>query len=198
METKKRVISIGEYNHNLTKDKVYEVEKIRYSYNKIYYIKNDEGDIEEYVDHKYDFIDAKQIVIKGLDNYYGLLTPYWLVEYINRKYNKQLYIYDTKEDEESYFLLQESANYNDFCKSYDECYSYKEIKGKVKCAEDFILRHELLDEISREDEILIQIAKEVNNEEYLKIIDIPFDVDYYISQYDDGSECVEENHRKWY
>lgn len=196
MEIIKKVIALNNITNNITKNKVYEVSYIHYGQT-IYYDVIDDNGIKS-THRADDFIDAKQIVIKGLDNYYGLLTPYWLVEYINRKYNKQLYIYDTKEDEESYFLLQESANYNDFCKSYDECYSYKEIKGKVKCAEDFILTYELLNEISREDEILIQIAKEINNEEYLKIIDIPFDVDYYISQYDDGSECVEENHRKWY
>ena len=196
METIKRVMALNDLTDNITKDNVYGVKYIHYGQTVYYDIIDDCGVINTCGSS--DFIDTKQVVIKGLDNYYGLLTPYWLVKYINRKYNKQLYIYDTKKDEESYFLLQESANYNDFCKSYDECYSYKEIKGKVKCAEDFILRHELLDEISREDEILIQIAKEVNNEEYLKIIDIPFDVDYYISQYDDGSECVEENHRKWY
>jgi len=196
METIKRVIALHSIEHHITKDGVYEVKYIHYGQT-VYYDVIDDND-KKSTHRADDFIDAKQIVIKGLDNYYGLLTPYWLVEYTNRKYNKQLYIYDTEEDEESCFLLQKSTNYNDFCKFYNECYSYKEIEGKVKCAEDFILTHELLDKISREDGILIQIAKEVNNEEYLKIIDIPFDVNYYISQYDDGSECVEENHRKWY
>lgn len=197
MESKKRVICINDLVDGLAKDDVYEVEQQLNVYGTIYYtVKDKYGVFNDFLADR--FMDTKQVAIRGLDNYYGVLTPYWLVEYIYRKYNKQLYIYDTDENEESCFLLKQSSNYNDFSKFYNECYSYEKIEGRVVDAKDLILRYELLKEISREDEILIQIAKEINNEEYLKIIDIPFDVDYYISQYDDGSECVEENHRKWY
>ena len=51
----------------------------------------------------------------------------------------------------------------------------------------------------REDKMLIDIAKEINNEELIKIIEIPDDVEYEVVQSECGfSEWVEEKHRVWY
>ena len=57
-------------------------------------------------------------------------------------------------------------------------------------------------EIPRDDEILIQIIEEYGSDKIsgicsdLKIVDIPDDVEWEISDYD-GNESVEELHRSW-
>jgi len=51
---------------------------------------------------------------------------------------------------------------------------------------------------NREDEILIQIAKEINNKKILKVIDIPDDVEYDIIENECCmSEYIAEKHRVW-
>ena len=189
MEYKKRVICINDLVDGLNKDDVYEVEKELNVYGIIYYtVKDKYGVFNDFLADR--FVDTKQVVISGGDNYTGLLTPYWIVEYFKRK-GKELFIHMDED------YPKDNLDYNIFERTYSVKYSYKRFESEIS-KEDIIYRWQLLKEISREDETLIQIAKEVNNEEYLKIIDIPIDVDYYISQYDDGSECIEENHRKWY
>lgn len=52
---------------------------------------------------------------------------------------------------------------------------------------------------NREDKILIDIAKEINNKNLIKIIEIPDDAEYEVAESDCGfSEWVEEKHRVWY
>jgi hypothetical protein len=56
-------------------------------------------------------------------------------------------------------------------------------------------------EMERNDPILVQVVKELGkkaNGDYadLKIVEIPDDVEWYISDYD-GLETVHEKHRSW-
>lgn len=62
-------------------------------------------------------------------------------------------------------------------------------------------------DIDREDPILIQMVEEgyindidYRNDEYkeLRIVEIPEDVKYYISELENGYEYVAENHRTWH
>ena len=58
-----------------------------------------------------------------------------------------------------------------------------------------------LNNIERDDPILIQVIKEMGESandwaSYLKIIEIPGDVDWQIQEYD-GMEWVSEKHRTW-
>lgn len=55
---------------------------------------------------------------------------------------------------------------------------------------------------SREDPVLIEIVRELGEAANgacaeLKIVEIPYDVDYEIAEYD-GVEHIAEKHRKWY
>jgi hypothetical protein len=57
------------------------------------------------------------------------------------------------------------------------------------------------DDINRSDPILIQVVEELGekvNDRFscLKIIEIPDDIEYYISDYD-GIETVREKHNSW-
>ena len=54
----------------------------------------------------------------------------------------------------------------------------------------------------REDKDLIKVLEDLGENSYpdwssLKIVEIPNDVDYYIHEYDDGSESIHEKHRFW-
>jgi hypothetical protein len=71
---------------------------------------------------------------------------------------------------------------------------YKEQSGIVD--EDFWDR-----DIARDDPVLVQIVKELGEKSHgkfaqLKIVEIPADVDWEISEYD-GREWVAEKHRTW-
>jgi hypothetical protein len=71
---------------------------------------------------------------------------------------------------------------------------YKEQSGIVD--EDFWDR-----DIARDDPVLVQIVKKLGEKSHgkfaqLKIVEIPADVDWEISEYD-GREWVAEKHRTW-
>lgn len=197
-EAKKKVICIDDSIDGLTKDKVYEVEythDVYYGQSEYYGITDDNGKYHRC--RANNFINTKQVVVSGSENCSGLLNPYWMVEYFKRQ-GKELFIFEEVEDEEYVFYkLQElSSSYNNFTKSYYGLYySYNKSEDGVQ----FITKYDLSEEISREDEILIQIAKEINNEEYLKIINIPFDVEYIIRDCECScGDYISEKHRTWY
>ena len=198
MESKKRVICLNDLVDGITKDKAYEVKCIHYGQTVYYEIIDDFGVV--HTCGSSEFIDTKQVVITGGDNCTGLLTPYWMIEYFKRK-GKELYVYDWNCDEKnvSYYELIDTNNCKEFKKIYHISYSYKKIEGRILDSNDLIDEYSLFDEISREDKDLIDIVKEINNKKVIKIVDIPFDVDYYIEEGQCGfAETICEKHRKWY
>lgn len=144
----------------------------------------------------------KQIVVKGGETHGGLLTPKWVVEYYRRKgielfvYIPELieydYIYELKDPNELddntciYYPLYLLDNFGDIIEEITD-----EIAQKVVNEYDMFK--------DREDKTLIDIVKEINNENLVKIIEIPDDVEYDVAESDCGfSEWVEEKHRVWY
>ena len=196
METKRKVVCINDSIDKLTKDNIYEVQG--YKYDKdcyLYYITTDDNGV--YCIHKAtNFINTKQVVISCEDNCDKLLTPYWTVEYFKRK-GKELFVFaKIGVEEDEYCLIGNDkvfSDYNNFNESYyDVYYSYTSI------FEDTMSKYDLFDKISREDEVLIQIAKEINDDKYLKIIDIPFNIEYDIREYECSlGEYISEKHRTW-
>ena len=191
MEDKRKVVCISDSIDKLTKDNIYEIQDYKYDKDGyLYYITTDDNGV--YCIHKAtNFINTKQVVIITGDNYSGLLTPYYMVEYFKRK-GKDLYVFADDE----YCLIGNDkvfSDYNNFNESYYNVdYSYTSI------FEDIMSKYDLFDEISREDEVLIQIVKEINNDKYLKIIDIPFNIEYDIREYECSlGEYISEKHRTW-
>lgn len=143
----------------------------------------------------------KQVVINGGLNYSGLLTPKWIIEYLKRK-NINAYVYIINPVSLTGFQYEkQDPNELD---SNEEVYfeSYLTIDKDIITAEEyenlsdeyFICKSELFKD--REDPILIEIAKEINNEEMIKIVEIPDDVSYHVV--DVGfEEHIVENHRIW-
>lgn len=158
MEDKKRVYCISNLVDGLTKYKVYEVEYIHHGQTVYYDIINDNG--VKSTHNANDFVDTKQVVIKGYKSYGDFLLGFkWTIELLKRKGIK----IDVHDD----FLLEK--------------YNYK-IKNSL----------------SREDKDLIKIAKEINDESIIKVVDIPIDVKYDIQSEECGfAEIIIEKHREW-
>ena len=201
MKTIKRVIALNDLTDNITKDKVYKVKYIHYGQTVYYDVIDDNG--KKSTHRADDFIDTKQVVINEDDARVSIipsLTPYWTVELFKRK-GKILYAYDWDYDknDDSYYELIDVNSCKEFKKIYHIAYSYEKIERRILDSSDLIDEYSLFDEISREDKDLIAIVKEINNKKVIKIVDIPFDVDYYIEDGQCGfAETICEIHRKWY
>ena len=70
-------------------------------------------------------------------------------------------------------------------------------KGFLGVSEHYINEYD----IERNDPVLVQVINELGNEaggkySSLKIVDIPADVKWFITDYD-GIETIHEEHRKW-
>lgn len=145
---------------------------------------------------------TKQVVIKGSRNKNYLLSPYWVLEYYKRK-GKQIYCYI--EDWEDNLELFTQEKLKDYTHDLD-CCEYFTIKKVNNINElDLLTEEELFGlwdfehTINREDEILIQIAKEINDEWQIKIVKIPYDVEYEIKEYEAMfcGEYICEKYRTW-
>lgn len=149
----------------------------------------------------------KQIIIKGEENYTTLLTPKWTKEYYKRK-GEEVYLYTSE------WMLDSYDNYIDVFKLNNENNDFDETKyfyissenigeaidGDImrKLYEDDKITNSYHEFEDREDEILIEIVKEINDRDIIKIVEIPDDVKYYVEQSDCGfSESVVEKHRVW-
>ena len=144
----------------------------------------------------------KQIVVNGANKHGGLLTPKWTVEYYKRKgINLFVYIPELIEDDYIYELKDPNELDDNTC-IYCELYlldNFGDIIEEITdgIAQKVVNEYDMFND--REDKRLIDIAKEINNEELIKIIEIPDDVEYEVVQSECGfSEWVEEKHRVWY
>lgn len=144
----------------------------------------------------------KKIVVNGGEMYGKLLTPKWTIEYYRRKGIELLYYRAELFEDDFIYVLTDVNELDDNTEIYYGYYLTKNIGEEFEKLDD--LDYELFfDECNmfedREDKVLLDIAKEINNEELIKIIEIPDDVEYNIVQSDCGfSEWVEEKHRVWY
>ena len=145
-------------------------------------------------------IKTKKVVICGKKNYtYCILPPKYMIRMVKKLHPTFEMLDFVNTDEECRFTNLELDDFED---KYNKEY-YIVDKKNIDEQEDgciFIDDEIELDdfekEINREDEELIKIAEEINNEDYLKIIEIPIDVKYDI-KYKDGNEYIEEKHREW-
>ena len=145
----------------------------------------------------------KQIVVNGGETHGGLLTPKWVVEYYKRK-GIELFVYIpelTIEDDYIYELKDPNELDDNTC-IYCGLYLLDNFGDIIEEITDEI-SHKVVNEYDmfkdREDKILIDIAKEINNENLIKIIEIPDEVEYDVIRSDCGfSEWIEEKHRVWY
>lgn len=92
---------------------------------------------------------------------------------------------DINKPEDYYRTYYLSENVGDTITSFTD-----EIKPKI------INEYELLKD--REDSVLIDVAEEINNPDIVKVVEIPDNVEYYITQIgDSSSEYIVEKHRIW-
>lgn len=144
----------------------------------------------------------KKVVVNGGETHGELLTPKWTIEYYRRKGIELLYYRAELFEDDFIYVLTDVKELDDNTEIYYGYYLTKNIGEEFEKLDD--LDDELLfDKYNmfedREDKVLLDIAKEINNEELIKIIEIPDDVEYNIAQSDCGfSEWVEEKHRVWY
>ena len=145
---------------------------------------------------------TKQVVIKGLKNKNYLLTPYWILEYYKRK-GKQIHCYiGDWENNIKLYTQEELKNYIE-CSDYVEYFTTKKVNNidelNLLTEKELFGLWDFEHKVNREDKILIQIAKEINDEEQLKIIEIPYDVEYDIREYEEVfcGEYICEKHRIW-
>lgn len=145
----------------------------------------------------------KQIVVNGGETYGRLLTPKWIVEYYKRK-GVELFVYIpelTIEDDYMYELKDPNELDDNTC-VYCPLYlldNFGDIIEEItdEIAQKVVYSYDMFND--REDKTLISIAKEINNEDLIKIIEIPDDVEYDIVESDCGfGEWVEEKHRVWH
>lgn len=139
-------------------------------------------------------------------------TSFWLPLKIIKKYldtkQQSYFLYHQypsnyiKIDDDS-FLNKEYGLYDDYKEymiSNHITISYQDL-GKTTEFESLIKDNnyfDIDDLILRTDKILLNIIK--NNIElvpYLKIIEIPDDIKWYIERFDSGGECIHEEHRIW-
>lgn len=148
-------------------------------------------------------IRMKQIVVNGGETHGKLLTPKWVVEYYRRK-GVELFVYIpelTIEDDYMYELKDPNELDDNTC-VYCPLYlldNFGDIIEEItdEMAQKVVDEYDMFND--REDKTLIGIAKEINNEDLIKIIEIPDNVEYDIVESDCGfDEWVEEKHRVWY
>lgn len=144
----------------------------------------------------------KQIVVKSGETHGDLLTPKWVVEYYKRK-GIELFVYIPELIEDDYiYELKDPNELDDNTCIYCPLYlldNFGDIIEEITdgIAQKVVNEYDMFND--REDKMLIDIAKEINNEELIKIIEIPDDVEYEVVQSECGfSEWVEEKHRVWY
>lgn len=144
----------------------------------------------------------KQVVVNGGETYGNLLTPKWIVEYHKRKGIELFFYLDELFEDEFIHVLQNVDELDDNTEVYCGYYLMQNIGEQFKSLDDvdeqiFVSEYDMFK--NREDQVLIDIAKEINNTTLIKIIEIPNDVEYNIVQSDCGfNEYVEEKHRVWY
>ena len=144
----------------------------------------------------------KQIVVNGGETHGGLLTPKWVVEYYRRK-GIELFVYIPELIEDNYiYELKDPNELDDNTCIYCPLYLLDNFGNIIEEITDEIAQ-KVVNEYDtfkdREDKTLIDIVKEINNENLVKIIEIPDDVEYDVAESDCGfSEWVEEKHRVWY
>lgn len=144
----------------------------------------------------------KQIVVNGGETHGGLLTPKWVVEYYRRK-GIELFVYIPELIEDDYiYELKDPNELDDNTCIYCPLYlldNFGDIIEEItdEIAQKVVNEYDMFKD--REDKTLIDIVKEINNENLVKIIEIPDDVEYDVAESDCGfSEWVEEKHRVWY
>lgn len=147
-------------------------------------------------------INTKQVVVNGGETYGRLLTPKWVIEYHKRK-GIELFFYLAEIFEDDFiYVLQDANELDDNTEIYHGYYLIKNIGDTIKSLDDlddevFFPEYDMFTD--REDQTLIDIANEVNNTDLVKIIEIPYDVEYNIVRSECGfNEYIVEKHRTWY
>lgn len=145
-------------------------------------------------------IKTKKVVICGKKNYTCcILPPKYIIRMVKKLHPTFEMLDFVNAYEECRFTNLELDDFED---KYNKEYYIVDKKNIDKQEDGCIFMDDEIElddfqkEINREDEELIKIAEEINNEDYLKIIEIPIDVKYDI-KYKYGNEYIEEKHREW-
>lgn len=144
---------------------------------------------------------TKRVVICGSkNNTCCILPPYYMIRMVKKLHPTFEMVDYMNVDEECRFTDLSQSNFEE---KYNKEY-YILDKNNIDYQDEhniYIDKEIELDyfqeEINREDEELIKIAEEVNNDDYLKIVEIPQDVEYEV-KYRNGKEYIEEKHREWF
>ena len=111
-------------------------------------------------------INTKQVVVNGGETYGKLLTPKWVIEYYKRK-GIELFFYLAELFEDDFiYVLQDTNELDDNTEIYHGYYLIKNVGEKIKSLDDlddevFFPEYDMFN--NREDQILIDIANEINS-----------------------------------
>lgn len=150
----------------------------------------------------------KEVVIAKEGFGGALLSPYWIKEFYKRK-GINIFIYYLNWDDLSYinvtndfdFLIKNQNDWSSF--EYFNTDMGKEIIlnniEHIRDINGYVYAWlEINEDISREDKDLVAIAKEINNKNIIKVVEIPDDVEYEILDYECAiGEYIREISRTW-
>lgn len=124
------------------------------------------------------------------------LSPIAVKEYVKRKFGKELHVYrlvgfNPEKYEEVSSSDIEDGNF------FSPTYTLGPISNDQNLDDIFFSAYR----IERDDPILIEVVKELGDKANtivsdLKIVEIPEDIEWVISEYD-GLEWIDEKHRSW-
>lgn len=192
-------------------NKEFEILKTKIEYGKKYFLIEVEGK-EEWVTH---FVfkeiidlnpeDCRKVVI--FKNVRRNLPPYWFQKLMNKR-NIKVYTYiaiDKNSDESDFVYTEDLSNYKDFDEPYYDVIFYTkyisdsitsiDVEKLTKSKDRNIDIYDIYE--NREDEAIIKIAEEINDENRVKIVSIPNDVEYFIELGQGNGEYIQEESRSW-
>lgn len=143
----------------------------------------------------------KQVVINGENSYGQLLPEKWVAEYCKRKgIDIYAYVVDEVLGDKISFKIKDASEIDEteVCAVYYLSENLGEVITGITddMRQKIIYEHELFR--NREDKVLIDIAKEINDTNLVKIVEIPDDVEYDICRLGSGiHEYIVEKHRVW-
>lgn len=151
--------------------------------------------------------ETKQIVISPSENLFNL---YWFIKYMDKKnikvypyrriiakdYNTKGYKFITEKE-----ITDDNNDKSNWCKLLllkKDKGDWLEASEEKVCHDSNLVIYHFEYEKNREDTDLIKVTKERNNEEFMKIVNIPKNVEYHIeSEECDIGEIIVESHRTW-
>lgn len=118
---------------------------------------------------------------------YGECFIYYTTDFVNSYRNKKLYQENLLRKEEVYGIVVSTKYLGE---SFEQTYNEESILDEIEyCNGEYLFYG-----IKRNDLVLVELCKKYNTG---KVIDIPNDIDWYITESEMGGEYISERHRTW-